>query len=158
VTGTRVAANRFAIVGLRPALARGFLVGTMAPGDNFPDRAADIWTPLQLEDAADRSHPFLQIVGRRRAGATLVQASAELAGLAESLALAAPAPTPEWARASTAAPTRCATRCPGVQWLPAISPAARPNLGTALRDARRERRGRGSAHRVGADRAHRAPR
>ena len=64
------------------------VIGVMPPGIHFPDRFAQLWIPLVLQedDYADRGNTYLQAVGRLAPGATFEQARAELALIAARLA------------------------------------------------------------------------
>jgi predicted permease len=64
------------------------IIGVMPPGFHFPDRGAQLWTPLVLreEDFANRANTYLQAVGRLAPDATFEQARAELAFVAARLA------------------------------------------------------------------------
>lgn len=64
------------------------VIGVMPPGFFFPDRDAQLWTPLTLEDEdfADRTNTYLQAVGRLARGATFERARADLEVIAARLA------------------------------------------------------------------------
>jgi predicted permease len=64
------------------------IIGVMPRGFHFPDRGAQLWTPLVLreENFANRSNTYLQAVGRLAPGATFEQARGELALVAARLA------------------------------------------------------------------------
>ncbi|HEX8072781.1 MAG TPA: ABC transporter permease [Pyrinomonadaceae bacterium] len=54
------------------------VVGVMPPGFDFPAQS-ELWTPLQLDAAAERrDNRYLQVVGRLKPGATIAQAQSQL--------------------------------------------------------------------------------
>ena len=62
------------------------IVGVMPPGFRFPE-ASDVWVPLATNDTSDvRGAHYLDVIARLGPGATLAQASVELAQIAAVLA------------------------------------------------------------------------
>jgi putative ABC transport system permease protein len=67
------------------------VVGVMPAGFYFPSRAAEFWRPIALNPAnATRGGHFLGVIARLKPGTSLEQASSEMKGLAERLALQYP--------------------------------------------------------------------
>jgi len=64
------------------------VIGVMPPAFFFPDRDAQVWTTLTLDDEAfsDRTNTYLQAVGRLRRGVAFDQARADLEVIAARLA------------------------------------------------------------------------
>jgi len=63
------------------------VIGIMPADFHFPDREADLWTPLRLEesDYQDRNNNYLQAIGKLRRGVSLQQARAEMAVVSGAL-------------------------------------------------------------------------
>ncbi|MDX1384346.1 MAG: ABC transporter permease, partial [Thermoanaerobaculia bacterium] len=99
--------NRFAadpeILG-RPVLVDGTpheIVGVMEPGFQFPEWS-ELWVPMGLDPAAHgRERRFLNVAGRLADGATLADASAELAAIAAGVAAREPATNEGWSARAT---------------------------------------------------------
>lgn len=63
------------------------VVGVMPADFHFPDRNAEFWTPLRLEeeDFQDRNNNYFQAIGKLRRGVTLEQARAEMTVISRQL-------------------------------------------------------------------------
>jgi putative ABC transport system permease protein len=75
------------------------IVGVMPPGFHFLDSQVKAWMPLSLDPAVnyrETSGRYLRAVGRLKAGVTMQQAQAELAGIAKQLEQAYPTKNVGW--------------------------------------------------------------
>ncbi len=72
------------------------IVGILPPKFRFYQNPTEIWTPFELTGNQSRGSHFLAPVGRLKPGATLEQANAELATIAERLAQAYPESNQGW--------------------------------------------------------------
>jgi putative ABC transport system permease protein len=63
------------------------IIGVMPPGFVFPDRTAQVWTPIgfSAEDLAEHGSHYLNVVARLRDGVSLQQANADLSIIAKRL-------------------------------------------------------------------------
>jgi len=77
--GKRDVLGRTVLVDLKPYT----VVGVMPPGLDFPSRETRLWLPLVLPVGKDTFG--VDVVGRLKAGASLVQAQAELDALGPRL-------------------------------------------------------------------------
>ncbi len=68
------------------------VVGIAPPEANYPRGAVEMWTPFifDKEDTADRESHYMRVVGRLKQGASVEQATSELNGLAQRLAVQYP--------------------------------------------------------------------
>jgi putative ABC transport system permease protein len=73
------------------------VIGVMPQGFHFPDRGAQLWSPLVLPDVEyeDRTNTYLQAVGRIAPGATFEQGRAELSLIFDRLGRDFPATNAE---------------------------------------------------------------
>jgi putative ABC transport system permease protein len=67
------------------------VVGVMPPDMKFPSTTVDIWRPLAFDGTEKRTDHYLEVVGKRRQGATVASARSELQAIAKRLAAAYPA-------------------------------------------------------------------
>jgi len=72
------------------------IVGILPPKFRFREDLTEIWTPFGLTGEESRGSHFMAPVGRLRPGATLEQANAEIATIAERLAQAYPETNQGW--------------------------------------------------------------
>jgi len=72
------------------------VVGVMPRAFAIPANPAELWQPLVLSGADDRSNRYLRVVGRLAPGETLESATAELRTLASSLGQSFPATNAGW--------------------------------------------------------------
>ena len=74
------------------------IIGVMPPDYNFPSPTYEIWAPLALDFAKyERSHGFLQGVGRLKSNVTVEQARADLQNIEEQIKQE----NPSWGRGLT---------------------------------------------------------
>lgn len=72
------------------------IVGVLPPRFQFYEGRTEIWTPIPITGEEARGSHFLQPVARLRPGATLEQANAEVAAIADRLALEYPESNDGW--------------------------------------------------------------
>ena len=72
------------------------IVGVLPPRFQFYQSRTEIWTPIPITGEEARGSHFLQPVARLRPGATLEQANAEVAAIADRLALEYPESNDGW--------------------------------------------------------------
>ncbi len=72
------------------------VVGVMPPEFRFPNGQVDIWAPLDLTPDASSRNPWLKVVGRLKAGATVAQARSDMDAIAGQLAQAFPETNAGW--------------------------------------------------------------
>ncbi len=94
----RVLGSRPDAVGLRVRLDGEALeiVGVMGPGFAFPGEAIQLWRPLGLDPAESRGARWLTVVASLARGSTIIEARAELSGIAERLTLEYPQSNRGW--------------------------------------------------------------
>jgi putative ABC transport system permease protein len=82
------------VVGRKVALdgTSHVVIGVMPAGFHFPNREAQLWTPMRFtgSDFEDRSNVFLHVLARLRPGVTIDQARAEMSVIAGRLERAYP--------------------------------------------------------------------
>lgn len=63
------------------------VIGVMGTGFQYPDRATEVWVPIQFtaEDLANHGSHFLHVVARLKPGISLANANADLATIAKQL-------------------------------------------------------------------------